>query len=224
MTSVTYPAAASAATSTPTAASPSAKAANISSDFETFLRMLTVQMQNQDPMNPIESTDYAVQLATFSGVEQQVRTNDLLKQLTENMGGAGLAQYGTWVGMEGRAAVPAQFTGAPVTVLPRPDLAADSAQLVVRNADGREVQRLPIAPDGMALQWTGMGQDGKMLAPGNYSFVVESFSEGARIGESMAEIYAPIVEVRSDASGVKLVFQGGGETSASNVTALRQPG
>ena len=48
-------------------------AAAESSDFETFLKMLTVQMQNQDPLNPVESTDYAVQLATFSGVEQNSR-------------------------------------------------------------------------------------------------------------------------------------------------------
>lgn len=41
--------------------------AKITSDFNTFLRMLTVQMQNQDPLKPIESSDFAVQLATFSG-------------------------------------------------------------------------------------------------------------------------------------------------------------
>ncbi|MEY5038566.1 MAG: flagellar basal body rod modification protein, partial [Pseudomonadota bacterium] len=46
----------------------------ISSDFDTFLKMLTAQMQNQDPLNPMDSTDYATQLATFSGVEQQART------------------------------------------------------------------------------------------------------------------------------------------------------
>ena len=50
----------------------------ISSDFETFLKMLTVQMENQDPLNPTDSSEYAMQLATFSGVEQQVLTNDLL--------------------------------------------------------------------------------------------------------------------------------------------------
>ena len=44
----------------------------ISSDFQTFLTMLTTQLQNQDPLNPVESSDFAVQLATFSGVEQQV--------------------------------------------------------------------------------------------------------------------------------------------------------
>ena len=55
--------------------------AEVSSDFETFLKMLTVQMQNQDPLNPVDSSDYAIQLATFSGVEQQVKTNDLLASL-----------------------------------------------------------------------------------------------------------------------------------------------
>ena len=55
-----------------TAASTSSGKPLISSDFDTFLKMLTAQMQNQDPMKPIDSADYAVQLATFSGVEQQV--------------------------------------------------------------------------------------------------------------------------------------------------------
>ena len=41
-------------------------------DFETFLKMLTTQIRNQDPLNPMEGSEFAVQLATFSGVEQQV--------------------------------------------------------------------------------------------------------------------------------------------------------
>lgn len=207
---------------TATASQGRARTTAISSDFETFLKMLTVQMKNQDPLNPIESSDYAVQLATFSGVEQQVKTNDLLKTLTENLGGAGLAQYGGWVGMEGRAAVPALFDGSPVTVLPKPAAGADSAQLVVRDANGREVQRQAIATDGAPVQWIGVGADGKPLARGTYSFVVESFTDGARTAESAAEIYAPVTEVRSDATGVKIVFAGGGEVSARTVSALRE--
>ena len=70
---------------------------DISSDFQTFLRMLTTQMQNQNPLEPIEASDFAVQLATFSGVEQQVRTNDLLSQLTSRMG---LSELANWVGRE----------------------------------------------------------------------------------------------------------------------------
>ena len=67
---------------------------NISSDFDTFLRMLTVQVQNQDPLNPVDATDYATQLATFSGVEQQVLTNDLLTGLQDLLGGGSLQQMG----------------------------------------------------------------------------------------------------------------------------------
>ena len=53
----------------------------ISSDFNTFLKMLTTQLKNQDPLNPMDNSEYAVQLATFSGVEQQVKTNTLLESL-----------------------------------------------------------------------------------------------------------------------------------------------
>jgi flagellar basal-body rod modification protein FlgD len=109
-------------TAAPAPAPPPAPAAprGIASDFDTFLRMLTVQMRNQDPLDPIDSADYAVQLATFSGVEQQVRTNELLTALTSQMGLGGLAEMGAWVGREARAAVPARFDGTPVTVQPRP--------------------------------------------------------------------------------------------------------
>ena len=55
--------------------------AKLSSDYTLFLRLLTTQMQNQDPLNPMDSADYAMQLATFSGVEQQVRSNQLLESL-----------------------------------------------------------------------------------------------------------------------------------------------
>ena len=83
-------------TSVPSAAQTSA----ITSDFETFLRMLTVQMQNQDPLNPVDSNDYATQLATFSGVEQAVLTNDLLTTLTTQLNSSGLADMAAWVGKD----------------------------------------------------------------------------------------------------------------------------
>ena len=57
-------------------------AAVLSSDFETFLQMLTAQARYQDPLEPIDSSEYASQLAQFSMVEQQVLSNDLLTSLT----------------------------------------------------------------------------------------------------------------------------------------------
>src|SRR6056297_3909166 len=81
---------------------PRAGAEALSSDFETFLLMLTTQMQNQDPLNPLESSEFAVQLATFSGVEQQVKTNDLLGSLLSGLASSGMAQMASWIGREAR--------------------------------------------------------------------------------------------------------------------------
>ena len=78
------------------------------SDFETFLQMLTAQARYQDPLEPLDSSQYASQLAQFSMVEQQVLTNDTLVQLTGQTGAANLAALAGWVGMEARAVMPAQ--------------------------------------------------------------------------------------------------------------------
>jgi flagellar basal-body rod modification protein FlgD len=54
-------------------------------DYSAFLRLLIAQMQNQDPMNPIDSTEYMSQLASFSSVEQAVKTNTKLDALLTSM-------------------------------------------------------------------------------------------------------------------------------------------
>lgn len=73
-------------TATPQPSGSAQTATAIASDFETFLRMLTTQLENQDPLEPVASQDLAVQLATFSGVEQQTQTNSLLEDLGSQMG------------------------------------------------------------------------------------------------------------------------------------------
>ena len=61
----------------------------VNSDYLTFLKMLTAQVKNQDPLDPMSSDDFSAQLATFSGVEQQVKTNDLLEALGAQVGAMG---------------------------------------------------------------------------------------------------------------------------------------
>ncbi len=195
----------------------------ISSDFETFLTMLTVQMQNQDPLNPIKSEDFAVQLATFSGVEQQVRTNDLIEALGAQMAVTGMSQIAGWVGMEARAAVPAHFDGTPITVVPQPEVTADQAVLVVRNANGIEVQRQPIPASGGPMDWTGLLDGGIALPNGPYDFSVESYANGALSSTRPVEVYTRITEARIDGGETVLVTEAGGEVAATSVTGLREP-
>ncbi len=195
----------------------------ISSDFETFLKMLTTQMQNQDPLNPMESTDFAVQLATFSGVEQQVQTNQLLQGLSAQMGLLGMTQFAGWVGMEARAAAPAYFDGTPITLAPNPAARADRAELIVRNAFGTEVDRRAVPISTNPIAWSGLAADGSTLPQGSYSFELRSFEGEDLLRTDLVEHYALVTEARAEAGGVFLVLQGGGKVAASEVTALRQP-
>jgi len=56
---------------------------DFTSNFNTFLTLLTTQLQNQDPLSPLDSNQFVQQLVSFSEVEQQINTNDNLKQLIQ---------------------------------------------------------------------------------------------------------------------------------------------
>ena len=197
--------------------------AAISSDFETFLLMLTTQMQNQDPLNPIESADFAVQLATFSGVEQQVKTNDLLQSLAQQMGIMGMSQLAGWVGMEARVAGAVQFDGSPVTLAPDFPPGASQGTLVVRNDSGTEVQRMPLARTEGTIDWAGVGEDGGPLPPGIYSFSLETSAGGEPLPPREVEAFAEVTEARMHEGETVIVLAGGQEVAASQVSALRAP-
>jgi flagellar basal-body rod modification protein FlgD len=207
-------------TTTPNASTSTSK---ISADFDTFLRMLTVQMQNQDPLNPIDSADYAVQLATFSGVEQQVRTNQLLLDMQSKFQQMGMADMAGWIGQEARSAAPIRYDGTPVSVSPSPAAGADRAVLVVRDAGGRLVAREEISAKPGNYQWLGADAGGNRLPGGLYTLSVESLQGDRVIDTRPVEHYARVIEVRNSPDGTRLVLQGGAEVSSSAVTALRQP-
>lgn len=193
----------------------------INSDFETFLRMLTAQLKNQDPLNPIESNDFAVQLATFSSVEQQVLTNDLLTGLSGQMGQIGIAQLAAWVGMEARAPVPARFDGFPVTLFTTPVPTADEARLLVRNESGKVVQTVSIPVTAENYDWTGRDAAGQSLPSGLYSFEVESYFQEDLQNSSTPDVYDRIAEARSVGGRTVLVMESGASVDADRVTALR---
>ena len=128
-----------------------------------FLQLLTAQLEYQDPLDPLESTDFAVQLATFSGVEQAVLTNDLLVALGDTLAATSVADMANWIGTEIRAAMPAYYEGEPITLLPNPAATSDMVELVVTNEEGEEVDRYEIAISAEPIEWYGLGEDGQPL-------------------------------------------------------------
>ncbi|RME16203.1 MAG: flagellar basal body rod modification protein [Alphaproteobacteria bacterium] len=218
ITTATTPAASATATTADAKATPM-----ISSDFQTFLKMLTVQMQNQDPLNPIESTDYAVQLATFSGVEQQVKTNDLLEAVKGQLGAMSMSDLAGWVGKEVRAEAPAWYTGAPVTIQGTPASGAERAVVQVQNAAGETVDRFEIPVSSEPVEWSGRDAAGNRLPDGAYTFTLQSYSHDKLVSEKQMSAFSEVKEARMEDGEVLLVLAGGGEVKASDVDALRLP-
>ncbi|WP_282061336.1 flagellar hook capping FlgD N-terminal domain-containing protein [Roseobacter litoralis] len=196
--------------------------AALSSDFETFLKMLTAQARFQDPLEPIDSSEYAAQLAQFSMVEQQVLSNDLLTELGAQLGSNSIGQMAAWIGMEARTTAPVAFDGSPITVLPKSEAGADEAYLVAYGPDGSEVQRQAITPGTDPIEWFGLDDNGTALPIGNYSFVVESRAVGQAIGTSPAETYSRITEARREGTDTVFILNGGSPVSAADVSALRE--
>lgn len=208
-------------TQTPTPA-PKQKSV-IGSDFDTFLKMLTTQMKYQDPLNPIESSEYAVQLATFSGVEQQTQTNELLRGLGGQFSLLGMSELAGWVGREARVSAPVTYAGSPVELAPNPAQLADRAVLVVRDASGALVAREDLPASTAPYSWLGADAKGDPLPNGRYTLTLESWQGDQLLGTSPIDSYQTIVEARGGAGGTKVVLAGGVEVDATTISALRTP-
>ena len=76
---------------------PSSTASAASVDYDAFLQLLVAEMQNQDPTEPMDSTEYVAQLASFSNVEQSIQMNEKLDSI---LGVSFLAGAGSLIGKQ----------------------------------------------------------------------------------------------------------------------------
>lgn len=160
------------------------------SDFETFLRMLTTQIQNQDPLSPMQADQFADQLASFTMVEQQTLTNQRLQSLIEALSHNGLAGYS---GLVGRTAVhegPFEFSGLPVDLeIGGMSGAPEDAILVLLDEQGEIVAEQAVPAGQSRLSWDGAGSDGQVLTPGPYQAELRRGSDGARLDIQVATAF-----------------------------------
>lgn len=195
----------------------------ISSDFTTFLKLLTTQMTHQDPLKPVDSTAFATQLATFSGVEQQTLTNQLLGTLSGQMGLLGMSQLAAWVGQEARTDADVWMDGDPVTLDYATATGADRAVLVVTDANGNIASREEVPLGAHQAEWLGADATGLPLPQGYYRLTVESYRGDQKLGTAPVQSYARILEARNGTTGTTLVLEGGAEVASDRISALRIP-
>ena len=197
-------------------------ASAITSDFDMFLQLLTTQMRNQDPLNPADSTEYTAQLATFSGVEQQVQTNDLLRELQGAFTAMNMGQLSGWIGMEARAEMPVNFTGQPTVVQIAPAARADRVELIVRDLNGNVVANTPAVLSDEPFQWDGLDNNGQPLPPGTYSLSAQSWLGEDVLEERFAFVFDEITEAQTLNGEVWVTMENGVSIRADDVQGLRR--
>jgi flagellar basal-body rod modification protein FlgD len=161
---------------TPTSGSSfSGNTSGIADNFQTFLTLLTTQLQNQNPLDPLDTNQFTQQLVQFAGVEQQLRSNDALASLVKLQTTAQASQALNFVGatalvdgskshFDGKSAGWSLSTEKPV-----------SAQVSIQSSTGQTVYSGKFtlhAGSNQTFAWDGRGADGTQWPEGDYTLSI----------------------------------------------------
>jgi flagellar basal-body rod modification protein FlgD len=160
----------------------------LAGNFQTFLTLLTTQLQNQNPLDPLDTNQFTQQLVQFAGVEQQLRTND---QLTTLVSLQQTAQSTQALGFVGKTAV---VNGATTQLTNRAatwtlGVASNSnVAITIANSTGQNVfsGNYPVtAGANQAFSWDGKGNDGTQWPDGKYTLTATALdSSGSPVAVS----------------------------------------
>jgi flagellar basal-body rod modification protein FlgD len=146
-------------------------------DRDAFLNLLVTQLQNQDPLNPTDSTEFTAQLAQFSSLEQLGNVNDNLKQLQNFQASINNSQAVSLIGKEITASGNSlnYVDGQPAGCEFRLEGSASVAVVSIYDHTGQFVRSFEnhnLAAGQHTLYWDGADQNGYPAAAGNYTFEV----------------------------------------------------
>ena len=150
----------------------------LAEDFTQFLTLLTTQLQNQDPLNPMDSTEFTNQLVQFSQVEQSINTNQKLDDmLSLQLGSLSTVALG-YVGMNVTYSSAEMNWDGTNGVDVNYALTADAklAKVNVYDASGQVIRSMtaPTTTGAHKVVWDGKDGNGNVMEPGTYSVKVEA--------------------------------------------------
>lgn len=200
----------------------SSDASTIAGNFNQFLTLLTTQLQNQNPLDPLDTNQFTQQLVQFASVEQQLKTNDQLGSLITASKASAAATASGLIGKTVTAdgATTSLAEGSATWSL-NPARAAAKAVLSITDAKGNVVatQTKALAAGSQAFTWDGRASTGQLAPEGKYTLKVQALdATGASVAVD-TKISGTITSV--DVTGAEPVLTIGDRTaSLSSVEAI----
>ena len=158
-----------------TTSSSSSSAAGIANNFSQFLTLLTTQLKNQNPLDPMDTNQFTQQLVQFAGVEQQLKSNDRLDSILAASKSASTASATSYIGKTVTTdGVSAQLQSGSATWTLDPARAAPKAAITISDSKGNVVatQNVALTAGSQAFTWNGKTSAGLTAPAGTYSIKV----------------------------------------------------
>ena len=197
----------------------------IAENFDTFLNILTTQLKNQNPLDPLDTNQFTAQLVQFTGVEQQLKTNEFLESLLQTTQSSGKTDAVSYIGREITAAgTTAELKNGGATWAFNAEAQVANATVTIKNANGRvvytEAGSLDKGPGNFL--WTGKGSDGNTQPDGTYTIEIK----GTNLSGNTIKVSTSTVGIVTavDFSGAQPILTvGTSKILLSDVTNVRIP-
>ena len=198
--------------------------ATMADNFDTFLNILTTQLKNQNPLDPLDTNQFTAQLVQFTGVEQQLKTNEFLEALLLNTQTSYRADAVSYIGKEVTASgETAELKDGGAYWAYDAETNVANATVTINNAAGSvvytETGSLNAGPG--AFLWDGVGSDGNTQPDGIYTVDIK----GTNLAGNTVKISTSSVGVVTavDFSGSEpMLTVGKNKVALSDVTSIRQ--
>lgn len=151
--------------------------ATIAEDFDTFLQLLTTQLQNQNPLDPLDTNQFTQQLVQFTGVEQALKTNEQLETLllfqSANTSTAAASFIGKTIVNEGTTA---SLSGGQAVWTYELSQPAPNTAITIRNSAGETVfsDQVSLAAGKQDISWDGLSDTGDPQPNGTYQITIDA--------------------------------------------------
>lgn len=173
----------------------------IGEEFNSFIKLLTAQMRNQDPLAPLDSTQFVEQLATFSALEQQVRSNsslDIIATMMNDMTGLLASQWlGQPVSIEA-ASVP--YSGDSIDFTVNAPVGTERRVLTVKDSSGQAIWTETLDPDTEVHSWNGQLLAGGTAEEGGvYTFSIDTYdANDVHLGAVLPQVRTTVTSISSE--------------------------